>query len=121
MKFENHGVSAGCWHGALQTDTPPARLSVVHRGQVVAEATLRDADPGIWSVAADLPALVMDNGVHSLLLVTGDPDSPGSQVLGSLTLIAGTVAGGDLLAEVAQLRAELDLLKREFRRFASGG
>ncbi|MCZ0960459.1 hypothetical protein [Paracoccus benzoatiresistens] len=120
MKFESHGVSAGCWHGALQADSPPARLSVVHRGQVVAEAALRDAGPGIWSVAADLPAMVIDGGVHSLLLVAGDPESPASQVLGNLVLIAGAVASGDLLAEVAQLRAELDLLKREFRRFASG-
>ncbi|MFD2814100.1 hypothetical protein ACFSYD_05530 [Paracoccus aerius] len=42
-------------------------------------------------------------------------------MLASLTLVAGTVAGEELLAEVAQLRAELDLVKREFRRFASGG
>lgn len=121
MKFESHGVVAGCWNGALQAASPPAGLSVVRRGQVVATAALRDAGPGVWSVAADLPASVIDNGAHGLLLVAGDPDGPGSQVLGSLTLVAGAVAGDDLLAEVAQLRAELELLKREFRRFAAGG
>lgn len=103
MRFESHGVLAGCWNGALQASGQPPRLSVVHRGQVVAEAALRDAGSGIWAVTAALPASVIDDGVHSLLLV------------------AGTAAGGDLLAEVAQLRAELDLLKREFRRFAAGG
>jgi hypothetical protein len=41
-------------------------------------------------------------------------------VLARLTLVAGAVAGDELLAEVAQLRAELDLLKREFRRLAAG-
>lgn len=113
MNFESHGVSAGCWTGALHSPTPPGPLSVTHHGSVVAQATLRQAGPGIWAVAADLPPSVIDNGAHSLLLVAGDT------VLASLTLIAGTVAGDDLLAEVAQLRAELDLMKREFRRFAA--
>lgn len=115
MRFESHGVSAGRWNGALQADRPPAALSVVHRGQVVAEAALRQADPGVWSVAIDLPATVIEGGAHSLLLVAGN------EVLARLTLIAGTVADDDLLSEVALLRAELDLLKREFRRFAAGG
>lgn len=115
MKFESHGVFAGCWTGALLADSPPGPLTVVHRGQAVATATLRDAGPGAWSVTADLPAHVIEEGTHSLLLVAGD------KVLARLTLVAGTAAGDDLLAEVAQLRAELDLLKREFRRFAAGG
>ena len=120
MTFEDHGVSAGCWTGALQADRRPDGLCVVHRGQAVAQARLRDAGPGAWSVAVDLPSEVIEGGAHGLLLVSGDPDAPGSQVLARLTLIAGTVAGDELLAEVAQLRAELDLLKREFRRFAAG-
>ncbi|SNR40343.1 hypothetical protein EYF88_06785 [Paracoccus sediminis] len=125
MRFESHGVAAGCWIGALASDTPPAGLVVLHRGQVVARAALRDAGPGVWLVAADLPAAVIDTGLHALLLVVsdgdGNPAGPASQVLSSLALIAGAVAGDDLLAEVAQLRAELDLLKREFRRLAAGG
>jgi len=121
MTFEDHGLSAGCWTGALQSDNPPAALCLVHRGKAVAQARLREAGPGTWSVAVDLPGEVIDRGVHGLLLVAGDPDKVGSQVLASLTLVAGTVAGEELLAEVAQLRAELDLVKREFRRFASGG
>lgn len=120
MKFEDHGVSAGCWTGALQADRPPAGLCVVHRGKAVARARVQDAGPGVWSVAADLPGAVIDRGAHGLLLVAGDPDAPDAQVLARLTLVAGVVAGDELLAEVAQLRAELDLLKREFRRFAAG-
>ena len=121
MRFEDHGVSGGCWTGALQADSQPAGLCVVQRGKVVAQARLRDAGPGLWSVAADLPGAVIDRGAHGLLLVAGDPDQPGSVVLARLTLVAGAVAGDELLAEVAQLRAELDLLKREFRRLAAGG
>ena len=115
MKFESHGIFAGCWTGALTADRPPAALTVVHHGQAVATAALCDTGPGAWSVTADLPASVIEEGAHGLLLVAGD------KVLASLTLMAGTAAGNDLRAEVAQLRAELDLLKREFRRFAAGG
>ena len=119
MVFDCHGVSGGCWMGQLACDAPPDRLAVVHRGQVVAEARLAPAGEGAWSVAADLPGAVIDQGVHGLLLVAG-PGDAAAQVLGRLTLIAGTAAGDELLAEVAQLRAELDLLKREFRRLAAG-
>lgn len=101
-------------HGALVADRAPRSLSVVHRGEVVAEAVLCPADPGVWTVAVDLPPSMIEAGALSLLLVAGD------EVLARLPLIAGTVAEDDLLAEVAQLRAELDLLKREFRRFAAG-
>lgn len=121
MTFESLGVAGGCWSGTLHAANPPASLAVVHRGQVVAQARAQGAGPGLWAVTADLPSVVIDEGVHSLLLVAGEPDAPASQVLGSLTLIAGRVAGEDVLAEVAQLRAELDLLKREFRRLAAGG
>lgn len=119
MTFEDHGVTAGCWTGTLQADRQPAALWLVHRGAGVAQARLRAAGPKSWAVAVDLPGSVIDGGAHGLLLVAGDPGKPGAHVLARLTLIAGSVAGEELLAEVAQLRAELDLVKREFRRLAS--
>ncbi|MFD2814099.1 hypothetical protein ACFSYD_05525 [Paracoccus aerius] len=62
MTFEDHGLSAGCWTGALQSDDPPAALCLVHRGKAVAQARLREAGPGTWSVAVDLPGSVIDRG-----------------------------------------------------------
>lgn len=121
MIFESHGVAGGCWRGRLVAPAPPERLSVIHLGKVVSRASLEDLGDGAWAVAAELPGLVIADGIHSLLLVAGDPGRTPAAVLGSLTLIGGSAAGDDLLAEVAQLRAELDLLKREFRRFAAGG
>lgn len=106
--------------GLLRAVMPPVPPQVIHRGQVVAETVMRQAGPDQWAISADLPPAVIDDGVHTLLLV-GKAEGAEMQVLASLTLIAGKVAEDDLLAEVAQLRAELDLLKREFRRFAAGG
>lgn len=120
MQFDSHGVSGGCWTGILRADTPPLPPQVIHRGQAVAAAAMRPAGPGQWAVSADLPPAVIEDGVHSLLLVA-QGEGAGTQVLASLTLIAGEAAKDELLAEVAQLRAELDLLKREFRRFAAEG
>lgn len=121
MKFQDYGLSAGCWSGAVQAEAPPPDLWLVHRGKAVAQAAVGSAGPGLWSVAVDLPGTVIDRGAHGLLLVAGDPDRPGSPVLARLTLVAGSVAGEELLAEVAQLRAELDLVKRELRRLGAGG
>lgn len=119
MHFDSHGVAGGCWTGILRADAAPTSLRVIHRGQDVATASLRQAEPGLWTLAAALPPMVIDEGVHALLLVAGT-EGTDLRVLGSLTLIAGAVAGDDLLAEVALLRAELDLLKREFRRLGAG-
>ena len=46
---------------------------------------------------------------------------PGAPVLGRLDLRAGQPLAQDVLAEIALLRAELELMKREFRRLAAGG
>lgn len=125
MEFHSHGVSGGVWSGILQAVQAPARLCVLHEGEVVAEAALSAAD-GAWLVQAELPGRVIGNGVFSLLLVAaqggpGDPPGVAAQVLGRLDLRAGLPLSADLLAEIAQLRAELDMIKREFRRLAVEG
>lgn len=119
MRFDSHGISNGCWSGELIAATPPARVALVHRGNAVAQASLRQIGPDRWILSADLPGTVVDQGAQAVALVAGDPGDAGSQVLGHLTLVAGTVIADDVLAEVAQLRAELDLLKREFRRLGA--
>ena len=54
---------------------------------------------------------MLSDGVHSCIisLETGEK-------IGDLTVIAGEVLAGDLRAEIARLRAELDLLKTVVRR-----
>ena len=54
---------------------------------------------------------MLSDGVHScvIFLATGEK-------IGDFTVIAGEILAGDLRAEIAQLRAELDLLKTVVRR-----
>lgn len=126
MEFHSHGVAGGIWSGLLEAAVPPARLCVLHEGEAVAEAALTGPGGGPWQVRAELPGGVICDGIHSLLLVAGqggagDAPGMGARVLGRLDLRAGRPLAGDLLAEIAQLRAEMDMLKREFRRLATEG
>lgn len=124
-RWTDMGLSGGVWRGLLRADEAPGRVSLVHQGARIATAELAPAGPGEWHVTARLPAEVLNAGAAAVMLVgdeaTGDePVDPGALRLATLPLIAGEAAGEDLRAELALLRAELDLVKRELRRVASG-
>lgn len=115
MQFTNHGLKSGIWSGTLTAARPPARLTVTLRGQDIAQAVLTPMGAGEWQVRATLPATALSDGAHSLMLM-----ADGGGVLARLPIIAGTALDGDMIAEIALLRDELEMLKREFRHFASG-
>ncbi|WP_411956984.1 hypothetical protein [Paracoccus homiensis] len=120
MQFDSHGLKGGLWKGRLTADAAPGSVGLFHLGVQIATADLTDQDDG-WLVTVAVPGEVLSDGRHSLLLIAdADQTGPGTR-LARLDLIAGDVLDGDLAAEIEQLRAELELLKREFRRFASGG
>lgn len=126
MKFQCEGISGGVWSGVVTSDSAPGRLCVLCEGQVVAEAALTGPVEGPWRMRADLPGRVISDGVQTLLLcpamgAAGDAVGPDAPVIGRLDIRAGKPVEPDLLAEIALLRAEMDLMKREFRRLASGG
>jgi hypothetical protein len=65
---------------------------------------------GTLAVAVPIPPSVISEGVQTIVLrVDGE-------VLAQVTLVAGVPLEDDLRAEISLLRAELDLLKRAFRR-----
>ena len=107
-------IHAGVWEGTLTgADTAPD-LAVTHDGQEVPGATLRE-DPdgaGRFRVTVPIPAELLSDGVQTFLITdraTGDR-------LASFSVVTGQPLDEDLRAEVALLRAELDMLKRAFRR-----
>lgn len=121
-EFENLGLKSGIWSGLLRRDAAPERVGLVHRGEVVAEARITAAGEGQWRIDADLPPARISDGVTSFLLLEhgGGQDAGAGDQLASLSVVAGRALEQDLLAEIDLLRAELDLLKREFRRFGAG-
>lgn len=115
MQFKSHGLKSGVWSGVLTGKMAPARLTVTLRGEDVAQAALTPLAPGEWQMRVPLPAALLSDGTHSLAL-----QADGGGVLARLPIIAGAALDDDLIAEIALLRDELELLKREFRHFASG-
>lgn len=123
-QFENHGLKAGVWSGVLTAAEVPARVALVHLGEIVSVARLSGGEEGAWQVSVDLPSSFLSDGLHSLILIAdsgqeGDAPHPDAVQLDRLNLMAGTPLEHDLMAEIKLMRAELDLLKREFRRLAT--
>lgn len=76
--------------------------------QVLPDTTLERT----WIVRLALPADVLTDGVQTFLLIDQDTDA----TLDSFTIITGEPLDDDLRGEIDLLRAELDMLKKAFRR-----
>lgn len=108
-------IRAGVWHGIIHAADPPA-IEIRHPGGTL-EPQLSERINGQadrWRVDVALPADLLEEGVRSFLVI----DVAGGRTLQTLTLSAGVPLHEDLIAEVASLRAELEVLKAAFRRHA---
>ena len=110
IRFRN-----GLWEGRVSGAPAGARpdLHVTHQDAPILGVTLtEETGTGHWTLAIPVPAEAIGDGVQTLLVT----DAANGETLGHVTLIAGDPLAEDLLAEVDLLRAELDMLKRAFRR-----
>lgn len=67
---------------------------------------------GAWLLQATIPANRLADGIQTFLL----RDCQSGETLAHFSILAGAAADADVRAEVDLLRAELDMLKRAFRR-----
>lgn len=123
-QFESHGLKAGIWSGILTAKATPGRVFLTHLGEVVSVARVENAGQGQWRISVDLPSGLLADGVHSFILLTDEGEGseavlPDATQLDRLHVMAGAPLDDTLLAEVQLLRAELELLKREFRRLVT--
>jgi hypothetical protein len=106
----------GVWEGLLVAasghDTPPEIVASFDDRPITGIALSPTQKPGRWVVEVPVPVEAVGDGVQTVLI----RDARTEEVLDSFALIAGEALGDDIRAEVALLRAELDLLKRAFRR-----
>ncbi|MCA0928155.1 hypothetical protein [Ruegeria profundi] len=105
VRFEN-----GLWLGHIEAEAEP-RVHVQYLGKPLADVRVTPSDGG-WSVEIPVPQAALSDGVHCFVIKNAET----SEKLGDFTVIAGLPAADDLRAEVELLRAELDMLKRAFRR-----
>lgn len=107
-------MQAGVWEGVLQgaSDGVPPALHVSHLGQPVTGVTVSPLAEGGWLVRVPVPAGAIADGVQTFVIA----DAASGETLDSFAILAGDALAEDIRAEVDLLRAELDMLKRAFRR-----
>lgn len=107
----------GVWHGVLKApgkgkDWRP-ELEVTHLDAVVDGVTF-DYDPveECWNIKVPVLTEMIADGVQTILI----RDARSGVVLTSFAIVAGDALAEDIRAEMNLLRAELDMLKKAFRR-----
>lgn len=107
-------LRAGRWETALYRpggDAPSVELWL--GGECLGQVDTRQGGAeGVWLLQATIPANRLADGIQTFLL----RDSRSGETLAHFSIIAGATAEADLRAEVDLLRAELDMLKKAFRR-----
>jgi len=110
-------IQAGIWEGVLSgglgTGAAP-EIEVLHQEQLIRTVAIK-ADtraPGSWNVKIAIPPDLLSDGVQTFLI----RDKMDGEKLGSFTVVTGEPLEDDIRGELDLLRAELDMLKRAFRR-----
>ncbi len=110
-------IRGGVWEGVLTgpAQAEPPGIEVSHLGRPLEGAVTMSTDPdlpGAWTVSVAIPANLLADGVQSFLITSAESGAR----LNGFSIVTGEPLDDDLRAEVELLRAELDLLKRAFRR-----
>jgi hypothetical protein len=111
-------LRAGVWEALVGTGADaapdPPRIEVMHDGTALPGVTLTavPGHPGAFALRVPVPATALSDGLQGFVV----RDAAGGTTLAQFVIAAGDVMVDDLRAEVVLLRAELDLLKRAFRR-----
>lgn len=114
VKLTPLGLEAGIWRGRITGPATAPAVEVSHRGNPLIGVELAAEGEG-WIVSVPIPANTLSDGVQTFLVAL-----PGGPALGCFAIIAGAPPEPDLRSELALLRAELEVLKRAFRRRLGG-
>ncbi|WP_299618687.1 hypothetical protein [uncultured Tateyamaria sp.] len=104
----------GIWQGLIhQTGTGVPQIKVTHQNTDIPNVQLTENEAeGHWLLQVPIPPDAIADGVQVFVIT----DAVDDEKIGQFTIIAGETLGDDIRAEVELLRAELDMLKRAFRR-----
>ena len=107
-------IRAGVWEGVLTGAGNAPRIEAQHLGLPVPGLSVTPLPdrPGDHAVRLPIPAALLSDGVQTFVL----RDAVSETVLAHFTIVTGVALEQDIRAEVDLMRAELDMLKRAFRR-----
>lgn len=103
----------GVWEGVLTgyQDTPEIVATYLDAPLDGVTVTPGE-DKTCWLLQVPVPALALSEGLQTIVI----SDKRTGATLNSFTILAGRDLDDDIRSEVALLRAELDMLKKAFRR-----
>ena len=106
-------IQAGRWEGVLCAPSAPELLVTCDDAEIaqVSLAPHGEAE-NTWTVQIAIPAELLSDGVQTFVI----SDKATGKRLDSFAIVTGQPLEDDIRAEVDLLRAELDMLKRAFRR-----
>lgn len=106
----------GVWEGVLDRPadaTGVPQIKVTYQGHEIEGVALdRDPESGKWQLRVPIPAESISDGIQTYLIT----DALSGAVLETFAIHAGDPLAEDIRAEIGLLRAELDMLKKAFRR-----
>ena len=110
-------IRAGVWEGMLMAEgvgNYQPQIEVVHLGKALEGIeVLADGEmEKLWQVRVPIPAELLSEGVQTFVI----RDARTGNTLESFSVVTGEPLEEDIRAEVDLLRAELDMLKKAFRR-----
>ena len=108
-------IHAGIWEGAVAASGPDAadpQIEVTHLEKTLSNFALSKNEDGLWALRIAIPPELLSDGVQVFVI----SDKASGEKLESFTIVTGEPLEDDIRAEVDLLRAELDMLKRAFRR-----
>ncbi|MGB5871919.1 MAG: hypothetical protein WBH04_17150 [Albidovulum sp.] len=112
-------INAGFWQGLVLQEPPGAglpQIAISHLGEVLENLEIAAAKGGAWAVSVAIPPRVLCDGLQVFLLC----DLQSDEVFGHFSILTGAAVAEDSLAEIALLRAEVDMLKKAFRSHCRG-
>ncbi len=114
MTLTKTRIRAGVWEGVLGGATAQPALEVTLLERPLPGVSLQPVPdrPGHWLVKVPIPAEALNDGVQTFLI----RDKVANETLAHFTVVTGVALEDDIRAEIDLLRAELDMLKRAFRR-----
>ncbi|NNK79645.1 MAG: hypothetical protein HKP40_13150 [Litoreibacter sp.] len=110
-------IHAGIYEGIVMdgaSEEAKPDIGVFHLDKELRGLELRrdDEDLRLWHVRFPIPAEMLTDGVQTFVF----RHIPGETTLDSFTIVTGEPLSDDIRGEVDLLRAELNMLKKAFRR-----
>jgi len=109
-------IHAGIWEGVITSPDsggPDPVIDVTHLERPVPGFAISKGDAeNQWNLRIAIPPELLADGVQVFVI----SDKTSGEKLDSFTIVTGEPLEDDIRAEVELLRAELDMLKRAFRR-----